>query len=161
MDIISQLTEWSQALLPEHLFLVEVEQKQGAKKISVYIDGDKGVTIEDCRLLAKGLNAKLDELDYGTEAYMFEVSSPGTDRPLKLKRQYPQHIGRELLVKLTGNNEILGKFIVIRVFRHRSSGHNCRFFGAVQEGYPSRSTLCTILAHSSSDISLSRCFLKC
>ncbi|AMS27948.1 hypothetical protein AEM51_13950 [Bacteroidetes bacterium UKL13-3] len=110
MDIISQLTEWSQALLPEHLFLVEVEQKQGAKKISVYIDGDKGVTIEDCRLLAKGLNAKLDELDYGTEAYMFEVSSPGTDRPLKLKRQYPQHIGRELLVKLTGNNEILGKF---------------------------------------------------
>jgi ribosome maturation factor RimP len=110
MDIISQLTEWSQALLPEHLFLVEVEQKQGAKKISVYIDGDKGVTIEDCRLLAKGLNAKLDELDYGTEAYMFEVSSPGTDRPLKLKSQYPQHIGRELLVKLTGNNEILGKF---------------------------------------------------
>jgi ribosome maturation factor RimP len=110
MDIISQLTAWAQELLPEHLFLVEVEQKQGAKKISVYIDGDNGVTIEDCRVLAKGLNARLDELDYGNEAYMFEVSSPGVDRPLKLKRQYTQHIGRELLVKLTGNNEILGKF---------------------------------------------------
>lgn len=110
MDIISQLTQWTNELLPEHLFLVEVEQKQGAKKISVYIDGDKGVTIEDCRVLGKGLNAKLDELDFGNEAYMFEVSSPGTDRPLKIQRQYNQHIGRELLVKLIGNNELLGRF---------------------------------------------------
>ena len=110
MDIVSQLTTWSTELLPEHLFLVEVEQKQGSKKISVFIDGDKGVTIEDCRVLAKALNARLDELDYGNEAYMFEVSSPGADRPLKLQRQYTQHIGRELLVKLTGNNELLGRF---------------------------------------------------
>jgi ribosome maturation factor RimP len=110
MDIVSQLTQWATELLPEHLFLVEIEQKQGAKKISVYIDGDKGVTIEDCRVLGKGLNVKLDEMDYGSEAYMFEVSSPGTDRPLKWRRQYAQHIGRELLVKLVGNNEILGKF---------------------------------------------------
>lgn len=110
MDIISQLTQWTNELLPEHLFLVEVEQKQGAKKISVYIDGDKGVTIEDCRVLGKGLNAKLDELDFGNEAYMFEVSSPGTDRPLKIQRQYNQHIGRELLIKLIGNNELLGRF---------------------------------------------------
>jgi ribosome maturation factor RimP len=110
MDIITQLTEWTNELLPENLFLVEIEQKQGAKKISVYIDGDKGVTIENCRVLGKGLNAKLDELDFGNEAYMFEVSSPGVDRPLKLKRQYEQHIGRELLVKLIGNNEIGGKF---------------------------------------------------
>lgn len=113
MDIISQLTEWTQELLPEHLFLVEVEQKQGAKKISVFIDGDKGVTIEDCRVLSKALNARLDELDFGNEAYYFEVSSPGTDRPLKSLRQYPQHVGRELLVKLAGNNEILGKLDAI------------------------------------------------
>lgn len=109
MDIITTLTEWTTALLPEHLFLVEVEQKPGSKKISVFIDGDKGVSIEDCRLLAKSLNAKLDEADYGSDAYMFEVSSPGVDRPLISKRQYSQHIGRELLVKLTGQNELLGK----------------------------------------------------
>lgn len=110
MDIISLLTQWANELLPQHLFLVEIENKHGAKKISVFIDGDTGVTIEDCRLLAKGLNAKLDEMDFGTEAYMFEVSSPGTDRPIKLQRQYAQHVGRELLVKLIGNNEIVGKF---------------------------------------------------
>ncbi len=110
MDIVSQLTTWATELLPEHLFLVEIEQKQGSKKISVFIDGDKGVTIEDCRVLGKAMNNRLDEMDYGTDAYMFEVSSPGADRPLKLQRQYTQHIGRELLVKLTGNNEISGRF---------------------------------------------------
>jgi ribosome maturation factor RimP len=109
MDIITQLTTWTNELLPAHLFLVEVEQKQGAKKISVYIDGDAGVNIEDCRVLAKALNAKLDELDFGNEAYMFEVSSPGIDRPLKLQRQYAQHVGRELLVKLVGQNDLLGR----------------------------------------------------
>jgi ribosome maturation factor RimP len=109
MDIISQLSAWTQELLPEHLFLVEVEQKQGSKKISVFIDGDQGVTIEDCRVLSKELNARLDELDFGSEAYSFEVSSPGVDRPLKLHRQYQKNIGRELLVKLVGQNEILGR----------------------------------------------------
>ncbi|MCU0441368.1 MAG: ribosome maturation factor RimP [Bacteroidia bacterium] len=109
MDIITTLTNWTTAALPEHLFLVGVEQKAGSKKISVFIDGDKGVSIEDCRQLAKSLNAKLDEADYGSEAYMFEVSSPGVDRPLVSTRQYHQHIGRELLVKLTGQNELLGK----------------------------------------------------
>jgi ribosome maturation factor RimP len=109
MDIVSQLSVWTQELLAPHLFLVEVEQKATGKKISVYIDGDNGVTIEDCRVLAKSLNAKLDELDFGNDAYMFEVSSPGVDKPLKLNRQYTQHVGRELLVKLNGNNELLGK----------------------------------------------------
>lgn len=109
MDILSQLTVWTEELLPPHLFLVEVEQRLGSKKISVYIDGDHGVTIEDCRVLAKSLNAKLDELDFGLDAYLFEVSSPGVDKPLKFQRQYQQHVGRELLVKLIGNNELLGK----------------------------------------------------
>lgn len=109
MDIITTLTNWTIAALPQHLFLVGVEQKVGSKKISVFIDGDKGVSIEDCRQLAKSLNAKLDEADYGSEAYMFEVSSPGVERPLSSMRQYHKHIGRELLVKLAGQNELLGK----------------------------------------------------
>jgi len=113
MDIITQITQWANEMLPPHLFLVEVEQKQGAKKIAVHIDGDTGVNIEDCRALSKAINTKLDELDFGNEAYYFEVSSPGVERPLKLVRQYTQHLGREVLVKLIGGNEILGKLHLI------------------------------------------------
>jgi ribosome maturation factor RimP len=109
MDIISSIKQWTEAALEEGYFLVEAEQKPGSKKISVFIDGDTGVNIETCRLISKVLSEQLDELDYGDGAYYLEVSSPGVDRPLVLQRQYPKHVGRELQVKLTGNNEITGK----------------------------------------------------
>lgn len=113
MDIINQIKQWAEEALQEGHFLVGVEQKQGSKKISVFIDGDKGVNIEACRLVSKAISAKLDELDYGDEAYYLEVSSPGVDRPLIMQRQYPQHIGRELSVKLKGNNELTGKLMTV------------------------------------------------
>ena len=34
------------------------------------------------------------------EAYTLEVSTPGLDQPLKLKRQFTKNIGRKLKVKL-------------------------------------------------------------
>jgi len=109
MNIVQQLTNWTNEFLPPHLFLVEVEQIQGSKKIAVYIDGDNGVRIEDCRVLSKSLNAKLDEMEFEAEPFYFEVSSPGVDKPLIMMRQYPKHIGRELMIKLKSNTELFGK----------------------------------------------------
>jgi ribosome maturation factor RimP len=42
-----------------------------------------------------------------------EVSSPGVDFPLKFERQYPQHVGRTLAIKLLDGKEIEGKLISI------------------------------------------------
>lgn len=109
MEIIEQIKEWSASFLPEDLFLVDVEQKTGSKKISVYIDGDKGVDIAACQKLSRHLSEKLDEQDYGAEPYYLEVSSPGADRPLVNVRQYPKHVGRELMVKLHAQTELNGK----------------------------------------------------
>jgi len=109
MNIVQHLKDWTLEFLPPHLFLVEVEQKVGAKKVSVFIDGDASVTIEDCRVLSKSLNAKLDELELETEPFYFEVSSPGVDKPLIMQRQYAKHIGRELIIKLKSNTELFGK----------------------------------------------------
>ncbi len=109
MNIVQQLTNWTNEFLPPHLFLVEVEQMQGSKKIAVYVDGDNGVRIEDCRVLSKSLNAKLDEMEFEAEPFYFEVSSPGVDKPLIMMRQYPKHIGRELMIKLKSNTELFGK----------------------------------------------------
>ena len=109
MNIVQQLTNWTNEFLPPHLFLVEVEQIQGSKKIAVYVDGDNGVRIEDCRVLSKSLNAKLDEMEFEAEPFYFEVSSPGVDKPLIMMRQYPKHIGRELMIKLKSNTELFGK----------------------------------------------------
>ncbi len=129
MNIVQQLTNWTNEFLPPHIFLVEVEQKQGSKKVAVYIDGDNGVRIEDCRLLSKSLNAKLDELEFEAEPFYFEVSSPGVDKPLVMQRQYSKHIGRELLVKLKSNTELLGKLTEVKpnsitiIFKDKKKGY--------------------------------------
>lgn len=109
MEITTQITDWSNAFLPEGLFLVGVDQKAGSQKISVFIDGDKGVDIADCQKLSRHLSEKLDELDYGAEPYYLEVSSPGADKPLRVQRQYPKHVGRELVVKLLAETELTGR----------------------------------------------------
>lgn len=113
MDIIEQLTIWTNEYLSSHLFLVNIEWKIGSKKVTIFIDGDNGVSIDECRMLSKHLSGHLDELEYGEEPYTLEVSSPGADNPLKLFRQYSKHIGREMKVILLQNTELLGKLIKI------------------------------------------------
>lgn len=113
MDIVSQIKEWTEAFLPQELFLVDIETKAGSSKVCIYIDGDQGVDIPACQKLSRHLSDKLDEQNYGEEPYYLEVSSPGADRPLLKFRQYPKHIGRELFVKLTAATELTGKLVAV------------------------------------------------
>ena len=65
----------------------------------VIIDGDDGVTIDDCASLSRVLSKEFDDRAYlGDDNYLLEVSTPGLDHPLKLKRQYFKNIGRNLKV---------------------------------------------------------------
>ncbi|HKZ38089.1 MAG TPA: hypothetical protein VJ184_10580 [Chryseolinea sp.] len=73
---------------------------KGPKKVLIIIDGDKGITIEDCAALSRELSKWFDESQLLDESYMLEVSTPGLDQPLKLKRQYVKNIGRRLKVVL-------------------------------------------------------------
>src|SRR5688572_10887833 len=90
----SKLTDPSQ-------FLVEVllSSKKGPKKLLIIIDGDNGITIDDCGNISRELSKALDDSALLDENYMLEVSTPGLDHPLKLKRQYKKNIGRSLKVK--------------------------------------------------------------
>jgi ribosome maturation factor RimP len=89
------------------IFLVDVAIKTG-NRISVFIDGDNGVTIEACRELNHYLN---EILDRDAEDFDLTVSSAGADRPLKLPRQYKKNIGRSLEV-VTKTGEKLSGVIV-------------------------------------------------
>jgi ribosome maturation factor RimP len=80
-------------------FLVEVLIQQ-VNKITVFFDGDNGVTISDCQKLSRILEERLDR-DYSD--YQLTVSSAGMDRPIKLLRQYKNRIGKELeVISITG-----------------------------------------------------------
>ncbi len=73
--------------------------------IRVVLDGDKGVSLQDCVDVSRALEGQLDrdELDYS-----LEVSSAGATAPLTSPRQYNKHIGRKLSVR-TPEEQIEGK----------------------------------------------------
>jgi ribosome maturation factor RimP len=85
-------------------FLIEVVIK-ASNHIMVFIDGDHGVTIDDC----KGLSRYLEQnLDRETEDFDLVVSSAGADRPLKIPRQYLRYIGKKLEVAAVNGTKAEG-----------------------------------------------------
>src|SRR5690606_6314271 len=83
------------------LFLVEVKMLPN-NKLMIHVDGDEGISIQDCAAISRHIGFHLEEENTIEKAYNLEVSSPGVGEPLRLKRQYVKNIGRELSVKLAG-----------------------------------------------------------
>jgi len=92
-------------------FIVEIELNNS--KLEVYIDTDDGVKFWQCQKLSRAIEAYLDESLALGEKYTIEVSSPGTSRPLKFKRQYPRNVGRKVEIKLKDRTKIKGKLIEV------------------------------------------------
>jgi ribosome maturation factor RimP len=92
-----------------NVFLVDIQTTDSKlrKKISVYVDTDDGISIDECSKLSQQIGTELDELI--ETAYTLEVSSPGADAPLKFTRQYIKNIGRNLKVTKTDNTELKGE----------------------------------------------------
>lgn len=82
-----------------HLFLVEIEVLP-TRIVHVFVDGDQGIGLDECVRISRYLEAKLDESALLGDDYTLEVSSPGVGSPMRLWRQFPKNIGRELSVKL-------------------------------------------------------------
>ncbi|MCD8119506.1 MAG: ribosome maturation factor RimP [Lachnospiraceae bacterium] len=82
--------------------MVDVEYvKEGRNYyLRAYIDKPGGITIDDCELVSRALEAKLDAEDLIPEAYILEVSSPGLGRALKKDRDFARSLGEEVEVHL-------------------------------------------------------------
>ena len=86
---------------PLGLSVYDVEFKQGKNpSLTVFIDKDGGVSLDDCETFHNAIDAPLDELDptYGFP-YVLNVSSPGADRPFKTEKDYLSHVGKKVEVK--------------------------------------------------------------
>ena len=77
------------------LFLIDFSVS-ASNSIKVVIDGDKGVTLEDCMMVSRAIEHNLDreETDFS-----LEVTSAGATEPLTMPRQYIKNIGRKMEVK--------------------------------------------------------------
>ena len=102
-DYESRTEALIQPMIDEHHFeLVDVEWvKEGANwYLRVFIDKEGGITVDDCELISRAFEEILDREDYISENYIFEVSSPGLDRPLKKEKDFARSIGKDVEIKL-------------------------------------------------------------
>ena len=108
---VKALVEEKIADRPE-LFLVAIKMLPNNKLI-IHVDGDEGISIQDCAAISRHVGFHLEEENTIEKAYNLEVSSPGVGEPLLLTRQYDKNIGRELSVKLSEGVVKEGKLISV------------------------------------------------
>lgn len=92
---------------PEH-FLVEIKVKP-TNNIKVFIDGDKGIGIDDLVKYNRALYKELEESALFPEGdFSLEVSSAGLGEPLKMHRQYVKNLNRFVEVTQLEGQKIEG-----------------------------------------------------
>ncbi|MGB0788829.1 MAG: ribosome assembly cofactor RimP [Marinirhabdus sp.] len=89
------------------LFLVRSEITP-SNQITIVIDGDKGVSVQDCIYVSRALEGSLnrDETDFS-----LEVCSAGATAALQGVRQFKKNVGRTLRIKTQQGENIEGSLI--------------------------------------------------
>ncbi len=104
-DNIIALAEERMAEIDKGLFIVELRISE-TNEIRMEIDSEIGnVSITDCVRVSRNIEHNLDREE---EDFELSVSSAGLDKPLRVIRQYPKNIGRELKVKTEEGDKIEG-----------------------------------------------------
>ncbi|MDH4319299.1 MAG: ribosome maturation factor RimP [Desulfobulbaceae bacterium] len=101
--IISGIESFVAPLLAEMgLELVEIQFRREGHGwvLRIYIDTERGVTLDDCAAVSRQVSAYLDVEDLIEYAYNLEVSSPGIERPLTKKNDFERFKGRKARIKL-------------------------------------------------------------
>src|SRR6187399_540348 len=94
-------------------FLVEVKIRQ-TNNVKVFLDGDKGISIEKCISYNRQLYKMLESSDlFPPDDFSLEVSSPGLDEPLKLIRQYYKNVGRQVELVFQDGSKKEGRLLEV------------------------------------------------
>ncbi|MCZ2223656.1 MAG: ribosome maturation factor [Chitinophagales bacterium] len=97
---------------PEY-FLVQLRIKP-TNNVKVFLDGDKGISIEKCIYFNRKLYKLIEEANVFSEGdFSLEVSSPGVGEPLLSHRQYAKNIGRFVEIIFKDESKKEGKLILV------------------------------------------------
>ncbi len=106
-------------LKDKEINLVEVDyvKENNIYYLKVYLDTDKGITIDECSEVSRELSKLLDDEEFIENSYFLEVSSPGIDRPFKSVEDYGKNINEiieiNLYAKKNNQKKFIGKLINI------------------------------------------------
>ncbi len=107
------------------LFLIDLEIS-AENQIRVILDGDKGVTVEDCVEVSREIEHNLDREEFD---FSLEVMSAGVSEPLTMPRQYKKNIGRSLKIKTKTGEKLEGELIA-------ANDENCTLTWSQREPKP-------------------------
>ncbi|MDA3793311.1 MAG: ribosome maturation factor RimP [Elusimicrobia bacterium] len=138
MSITKELTDIVSEVVRKNGYeFVELKYGKRGRKwfLQVFADKEKGIALQDCRLISEKLGYELDRHeDLLKHAYSLEVSSPGLDRPLKNISDFKRYIGKNINIRLfnpvNDNREWAGKIIKSedrKVFIVNNKGENQSF----------------------------------
>lgn len=68
--------------------------------LRIFIDSDKGISLDDCEKVNNEITDMLDEADYIKDQYFLEISSPGIERHIRKDKHLKESIGKEINIKL-------------------------------------------------------------
>ncbi|HEL1587306.1 TPA: ribosome maturation factor RimP [Streptococcus suis] len=87
---------------PYELVDVEYGKMGGDYVLSIFIDKEGGISLQDTADLSELISPLLDTIqpDPFPDQYMLEVTSPGLERPLKTAAALEQAVGKYIHVKL-------------------------------------------------------------
>lgn len=107
MDFRKRIEELLHTFLAERedLFLVDLKFSAG-DDITVILDGDNGVTLQDCLDASRAIEFNVDREEHD---FSLQVMSAGLSEPLTTPRQFRKNIGRELDILMTDSSEITGE----------------------------------------------------
>ena len=111
MEIRAQVEQLLNDFLAERedLFLIDIKFSV-TDHVRVIIDGDNGVTLQDCLDASRAIEFNMDRDEHD---FSLEVMSGGLSEPLSSPRQYRKNIGRSLELVMNDSSEIEGELIKV------------------------------------------------
>ena len=95
------------------IFLVEIRIKP-TNNVKVFLDSDNGMSLDKLIQYNRKLYKDLEENSFFQGGdFSLEVSSPGLDEPLKLRRQYLKNIGRGVEITRIDGEKNEGKLLQV------------------------------------------------
>jgi ribosome maturation factor RimP len=99
-DLVEAL---SPLLAARNLDLVDVERK--GSELTVFVDREGGVNLDELGEATKAVSLALDELDPIPGRYVLSVSSPGLERRLRTPAHYIRAVGEMVTVRVHGGTD--------------------------------------------------------
>jgi ribosome maturation factor RimP len=95
-NVIQKLTALVEQEAPAFGLFLVAQTMGPAKLFQFYVDSEEPLSMKTLSDFTRHISEKIDEedSDLSEEAFTFEISSPGAERPLTNRKQYTKHVGR-------------------------------------------------------------------